>query len=126
MAGSILLLLSISIFLYYTIWALITVRNTTDSTIHSVICSHPADMTSFHMYCSDCSDHISSHFISSGFVYFFLFQPFLPRDHFLVSYFPSLDWAWKIPAGLLVTGVTVIGLFFASVLRKQGQKKKAQ
>ena len=53
-----------------------------------------------------------------------LTQPFFPADASIQSYFPARVWAVRLPALLLVAGLGLIGLFIASVIRKQEIAKK--
>ncbi|WFD33610.1 Dolichol phosphate-mannose biosynthesis regulatory protein [Malassezia cuniculi] len=56
------------------------------------------------------------------FVYYTLWAivtPFFPDDAFIQSYFPPRVWAVRLPALILVVGLSVIGAFVGSVLRKQ-------
>jgi len=65
----------------------------------------------------------------AGFVFTYyttwtLILPFFPEDHPLRGLFLSREWAIRIPAIILVIGLTAIGLFVASVIREE--RKKAQ
>ncbi|ODN82264.1 hypothetical protein L202_02547 [Cryptococcus amylolentus CBS 6039] len=53
-----------------------------------------------------------------------LFTPFLPSDSPLQSLFPARDWAIRLPLFVLLTGISVIGLFFGKVLLGEARKKK--
>lgn len=54
------------------------------------------------------------------------FQPFFSASHPIHDLFPSRDWAIRIPAFLLVVGLSVIGLFVGSVVMKEKAKKNAK
>ncbi|TYJ53587.1 hypothetical protein B9479_005792 [Cryptococcus floricola] len=53
-----------------------------------------------------------------------LFTPFLPSDSPLQSLFPAREWAIRLPLFVLLTGISVIGLFFGKVLLGEARKKK--
>jgi dolichyl-phosphate mannosyltransferase polypeptide 2 regulatory subunit len=50
-------------------------------------------------------------------------QPFVLKGHPIHQFFPDRYYAILIPVILLVTGLSVVGLFLGSVLLK-GKKKK--
>jgi dolichyl-phosphate mannosyltransferase polypeptide 2 regulatory subunit len=54
------------------------------------------------------------------------FQPFVDESHFITSLFPPREWAIRIPAALLLVGISVIGSFIGLVLVKSAQKEKAK
>ncbi len=49
--------------------------------------------------------------------------PFLSEDNIIQDFFLPRDYAIKIPAFLLIVGVTLVGAFVSSVLIKSTQKK---
>jgi dolichol phosphate-mannose biosynthesis regulatory protein len=51
-------------------------------------------------------------------------KPFFPQHHPLHGYFLAREWAIKIPAFILVVGLSAVGAFFGSVLR--AERKKAE
>ncbi|ODN85270.1 dolichyl-phosphate mannosyltransferase polypeptide 2, regulatory subunit [Cryptococcus wingfieldii CBS 7118] len=51
-------------------------------------------------------------------------KPFLPSDSPLQSLFPAREWAIRLPLFVLLTGISVIGLFFGKVLLGEARKKK--
>ena len=53
-------------------------------------------------------------------------QPLLPIDHPLHSSFPPREWAVRLPAGILLVGLTGIGAFFGMTMLKEAQKQKAK
>ncbi|KAG8969671.1 hypothetical protein FRC03_001543 [Tulasnella sp. 419] len=55
-----------------------------------------------------------------------LITPFLPVDHPAQEYFPSREWAIRIPAFILVLGISAVGAFMGSVLLKESRKRKAK
>jgi len=69
-----MLIFSISVFLYYTVWTFLT--------------------------------------------------PFLPPSHPIQSYFPSREWAVRIPALLLIIGISLLFSFMVLVLIQDNKKKK--
>lgn len=79
--GGAFLAVATFVFVYYTLWALVTV----------------------------CSS---------------LTQPFFPADASIQGYFPPRVWAVRLPAILLVLGLSFIGAFIASVVRKQAIARK--
>ncbi|WFD01898.1 Dolichol phosphate-mannose biosynthesis regulatory protein [Malassezia obtusa] len=61
------------------------------------------------------------------FVYYTLWAlvtPFFPADASIQGYFPPRVWAVRLPAILLVLGLSFIGAFIASVVRKQAIARK--
>jgi len=44
----------------------------------------------------------------------------------LQSTFPPREWAVRLPAGLLLVGLTGIGAFFGVTMLKEAQKQKAK
>jgi len=50
-------------------------------------------------------------------------QPFLDPNSSLHSLFPAREWAVRLPAALLLLGITGIGLFFAKVTVSEARKK---
>lgn len=53
-------------------------------------------------------------------------QPLLPIDSGLHESFPSREWAVRLPAAVLLVGITAIGGFMGMVMIKEAQKKKAK
>lgn len=53
-------------------------------------------------------------------------QPFLDPNSSLHSFFPAREWAIRLPAGLLLLGITGIGLFFAKVTMEEARKRAAR
>jgi dolichyl-phosphate mannosyltransferase polypeptide 2 regulatory subunit len=51
-------------------------------------------------------------------------KPFFPEDHPLHGLFLPREWAIRIPAIILVFGLTAVGLFMASVLRAERKKEQ--
>jgi len=51
-------------------------------------------------------------------------QPFLEASNSLHSYFPPREWAVRLPAFLLLSGVGAIGLFFGKVMMNEARKKR--
>lgn len=51
-------------------------------------------------------------------------QPFFPENATIQRYFPPRVWAVRLPAILLILGLSVIGAFIASVIRKQTIARK--
>jgi len=52
--------------------------------------------------------------------------PFFPPSHPLHDLFPAREWAVRIPAFLVVVGVSAIGSFIGMVVVKEGKKQKAK
>lgn len=53
-------------------------------------------------------------------------QPFLPDTHPVHAYFLPREWAVRIPAMILVLGLSSVGLFVANVMVNEGRKKAAK
>jgi dolichyl-phosphate mannosyltransferase polypeptide 2 regulatory subunit len=53
-------------------------------------------------------------------------KPFFPQAHPIHGYFLSREWALRIPAFILVLGMSVIGLFVGSVISTEKKKKDAK
>jgi len=65
--------------------------------------------------------------IASGIVFTYyttwtLVLPFFPQDHPIHSLFLSREWAIRIPALVLVVGLSAVGYFIAQVLRAERRK----
>ncbi|KAF8334323.1 uncharacterized protein EI90DRAFT_2970777 [Cantharellus anzutake] len=61
------------------------------------------------------------------FVYYTLWAlilPFFPPEHPIHNHFPPREWAVRIPAFLLVVGLSAVGAFIGSVLIKEGRKRR--
>ncbi|KAI5474437.1 hypothetical protein MNV49_003270 [Pseudohyphozyma bogoriensis] len=52
-----------------------------------------------------------------------LFTPFLPPSSPLLQLFPAREWAIRIPAILMLSGLTAIGAFVGLVMVKSARKK---
>ncbi|TFK29960.1 hypothetical protein FA15DRAFT_663271 [Coprinopsis marcescibilis] len=52
-----------------------------------------------------------------------LLLPFLEDTNILHGFFPAREWAVRLPAFILVVGVTAIGLFIGSTIMKERQRK---
>ncbi|KAF8495618.1 dolichol phosphate-mannose biosynthesis regulatory [Gautieria morchelliformis] len=55
-----------------------------------------------------------------------MFLPFFPTSHPIHELFPAREWAVRIPAFILVVGLSVVGLFIGSVVMKERAKKNAK
>jgi dolichol phosphate-mannose biosynthesis regulatory protein len=53
-------------------------------------------------------------------------QPLLPVDSPLHAKFPPREWAVRLPAAILLVGLTAIGGLLGMVMMKQAQKDKAK
>ncbi len=91
-----MLLIAVSIFTYYTIWALLLVRY-------------------IHMIHSNMADHHSAT----------ISQPLLDDDNPLQEYFPSREWVVRLPAFTFVVGLAAVGSFVGVTIVKE-KRKKAQ
>ncbi|KAF9464727.1 dolichol phosphate-mannose biosynthesis regulatory, partial [Collybia nuda] len=49
--------------------------------------------------------------------------PFFDRSSQIHNFFPSREWAVRLPAFLLVAGLSVIGTFIGSTIVKENRKK---
>ena len=94
--GFLLLLASVAIFLYYTVWVLVLVCN------HALKCHHSAFL---HKYLN-------------------FWQTFLEVGNPVNRYFLPKEYAIAIPSVLLAAGLFVVGIFIGTVLIKEGQKTK--
>lgn len=54
----------------------------------------------------------------------FLVQPFLPPSSPLHNLFPAREWAVRIPALLMLAGLSAIGAFVGLVMVKSARKKR--
>ncbi|KAL8292565.1 hypothetical protein RQP46_001177 [Phenoliferia psychrophenolica] len=55
-----------------------------------------------------------------------LFTPFLPPSSPLHDLFPAREWAVRLPALLMLAGLTAIGSFVGLVMIKSARKKSAK
>lgn len=55
-----------------------------------------------------------------------LILPLLPADSTFHDRFPSREWAVKLPAFILLVGLTGIGGLLGMVMMKEAQKKRAK
>jgi dolichol phosphate-mannose biosynthesis regulatory protein len=53
-------------------------------------------------------------------------QPLLPVDSTLHTKFPPREWAVRLPAAILLIGLTAIGGFLGTVMLKEAKKQKAK
>lgn len=53
-------------------------------------------------------------------------QPFFPSSHPIHDSFPAREWAVRLPAFLLVVGLSAIGLFVGNTILKESRKKRAK
>jgi dolichyl-phosphate mannosyltransferase polypeptide 2 regulatory subunit len=51
-------------------------------------------------------------------------QPFLPSDHPLNEFFLAREWAFRLPAFLIVVGISAVAFFIATVLRNERRKQE--
>jgi dolichol phosphate-mannose biosynthesis regulatory protein len=51
-------------------------------------------------------------------------QPFLPADHPVHAVFPDRVWAIRIPALLLIVGLSIVGAFIGLVLVKSAKRRR--
>jgi dolichyl-phosphate mannosyltransferase polypeptide 2 regulatory subunit len=84
-----MLLAASTVFIYYTIWALLLVRS---DLCHLTSISH-------------------------------LSQPFFATSNPIHSYFPPREWAVRLPAFILVVGLTGIGIFVGRTIMKEREKQ---
>ncbi|KAJ8521620.1 hypothetical protein ONZ45_g1691 [Pleurotus djamor] len=66
--------------------------------------------------------------IAAAFVFVYyttwaILLPFFPSDNPIHSVFPSREWAVRIPAFLLVVGLSAIGLFLGATIAKENRIK---
>jgi len=52
--------------------------------------------------------------------------PFFDSSNPIHSWFPSREWAVRLPAFILVVGLSAIGLFLGSTIIKEKRKKAEQ
>jgi dolichyl-phosphate mannosyltransferase polypeptide 2 regulatory subunit len=52
-----------------------------------------------------------------------IFQPFFDASSPIHNYFPAREWAIRLPAFVLVVGLSGIGFFIGSTIRKENRKK---
>jgi dolichyl-phosphate mannosyltransferase polypeptide 2 regulatory subunit len=50
-------------------------------------------------------------------------KPFFESTSQIFNYFPAREWAVRLPAIILVIGLTVIGIFFGQTITKENRKK---
>lgn len=89
-----MLLLAAFVFTYYTTWAILLVSS-----------------TGLRLPC-DIVDSYSP-----------VFQPFFDASSPIHNFFPAREWAVRLPAFLLVIGLSGIGLFVGSTIMKENRKK---
>jgi len=119
--GGMMLLVAAVVFLYYTIWALFLVS----SYAHLF-----AGRESLRRYPAQCGrlprcyqTVLRQHHTHPCRAHP---QPFLDPNSSLHSFFPAREWAIRLPAGLLLLGITGIGLFFAKVTMEEARKRAAR
>ncbi|KXN74187.1 dolichol phosphate-mannose biosynthesis regulatory [Conidiobolus coronatus NRRL 28638] len=66
-----------------------------------------------------------STFVFTYYTFWALVLPFIDEDSFLQNFFLPRPYVIGIPVFLLVLGLTLICLFFGSVLMKKKNKKKS-
>jgi dolichyl-phosphate mannosyltransferase polypeptide 2 regulatory subunit len=54
------------------------------------------------------------------------FQPFFDSSNAIHSWFPPREWAARLPAFMLVVGLSAIGLFLGSTIIKEKRRKAEQ
>jgi dolichyl-phosphate mannosyltransferase polypeptide 2 regulatory subunit len=52
-----------------------------------------------------------------------LLKPFFDSSSQIHNYFPPREWAVRLPALILVLGLTVIGIFVGRTITKENKKK---
>lgn len=57
---------------------------------------------------------------------FTTFQPFFDSSNPIHSWFPPREWAVRLPAFILVLGLSAIGFFLGSTIIKEKQRKAQQ
>ncbi|SHO77751.1 Hypothetical protein MSYG_2093 [Malassezia sympodialis ATCC 42132] len=63
-------------------------------------------------------------FVFGYYTFWALISPFFPTDSFIQNLFPAREWAVRLPALILVLGLSVIGAFIFNVLRRQAIVKR--
>lgn len=96
LVGFFLLVLSVSVFCYYTVWVLVTV--------YQFITMKNVELIS---YRTDCILFV---------------QPFIDEDHPIQNYFPSREYAIGIPLVLMVFVISVTLLVLSCVMIKSSTK----
>ena len=97
--GSILLLLSCTIFLYYSIWVLVLVHQFKSDSLHTLLIS--------------------------PFICLSLRQPFVEPGNPVFRYFLPKEYAVALPASVLFLVLVLVGFFIGLVLIREGKKKKS-
>lgn len=69
---------------------------------------------------------LTAAFVFSYYTIWALILPLLPIDSGLHEKFPAREWAVKLPAAILLVGLTAIGGFLGMVMLKEAQKQKAK
>lgn len=96
------------IFIYYTLWAIVTVRLSPLTSPFSPLLVLLATLR-----CVETADPLT-----------WFTQPLLPADAYLQSFFPDRVWAIRLPALALVVGLSGIGAFVGMVFKKEADKKR--
>ncbi|KAL7342135.1 hypothetical protein BJY59DRAFT_584830 [Rhodotorula toruloides] len=115
--GGVGLLCSISFFLYYTLWTLLSVRRLRrcleGDALLTLLCSHASlSCPSYVLPCFPAIRNGSS-------------QPFLPPSSPLLILFPlSREWAIRLPALILLFGLCFVGMVTGFVLIETARKKE--
>jgi len=52
-----------------------------------------------------------------------VYQPFFDSSNVIHTWFPPREWAIRLPAFILVVGLSAIGLFLGSTIIKEKQRK---
>ncbi|KAF8312016.1 dolichol phosphate-mannose biosynthesis regulatory [Clavulina sp. PMI_390] len=64
--------------------------------------------------------------VFSYYTFWAIILPFFPTSHPIHDNFPPREWAVRVPAFLLVVGLSGIGFFLGSTMMKEAQRKKAK
>jgi hypothetical protein len=126
-----LLLFSISVFVYYTCWVIVSVRACELLALGVLTIASPSVLPerSVALAVLPCSSAhwqmrlaVPSLIAASPRV---ALQPFVEPHHFFHSFFPDRYWAIVIPVVLMILGVTLVGTFLALVMIRKGKKPKS-
>lgn len=117
--GTVLLSLSLLIFVYYTLWVVVTVRAASEQEEFAlVVASSPSSPSS--------SPHARPTLPCARPALLRGAQPFVDASHFVQAFFPDRKYGVMLPAVLLVLLIVVAGTFVGAVMYSTKKANKTK
>ncbi|KAF9564619.1 dolichol phosphate-mannose biosynthesis regulatory [Agrocybe pediades] len=69
---------------------------------------------------------LAASFVFTYYTTWAMFLPFFDSSNPIHDWFPAREWAVRLPAFILVVGLSAIGLFLGSTMLKESRKKAEQ